>query len=181
MPLPMDVDYDIPTPPTTTTTTTATTIVLFDGTAIVDNVVSHICDPRTIYVVGCSAWFTNRRIITALQSKKGVAILCSSELKVREHGYLDKLFKSLSTCYGQQPIRAVCSTNGTHIMHHKFLIGLDLDRLPIWLVNGSFNFTDHAVCNRENAMFLYDAHIMTLFYREFEFLYGCSSVVIYEH
>ena len=61
------------------------------------------------------------------------------------------------------------------LLHHKFLVGLDENREPIWVSNGSFNLTENAVTNIENVMIFDDPEIATDFFDEFKRIYAISS------
>ena len=61
------------------------------------------------------------------------------------------------------------------LMHHKFLIGLNSMREPVWCMNGSFNMTESAVTNIENIMIFDDPEIATTFFGEFKRLHRISK------
>ena len=60
------------------------------------------------------------------------------------------------------------------LMHHKFIIGLNEQKQPIWVSNGSFNFTKSAVNHIENIMMIDDEKVATLFKDEFMRLFPIS-------
>ena len=60
---------------------------------------------------------------------------------------------------------------------HKFLIGLSADRVPVWVMNGSFNVTESAVTNLENIMVFDDPEIAMTFFEEFKRLHRVSQVL----
>ena len=63
----------------------------------------------------------------------------------------------------------------SNLMHHKFLIGLSKDRVPIWVMNGSFNVTESALTNLENSMIFDDPEISTTYFDEFKRLHRMSQ------
>ena len=60
------------------------------------------------------------------------------------------------------------------LMHHKFLVGLDENKKPTFVINGSFNFTKSAVNHLENCMVIEDESVAKLFKDEFMRLFPIS-------
>jgi len=142
--------------------------VHFDGTGIRSAVMRTIKDEDTKYVVGCVAWFSNKKILAELAKKRGVCVIVTRD-KLTKSKSNQTAYKKLKPCYRGGPIRVVGAGRGKFksLMHHKFLCGLDADREPLWVMNGSFNMTQSAMTNLENLMVMHDPGIAKAYFEEF--------------
>ena len=147
--------------------------ILFDGRGIQNAIVRNIKREDTSYMVGCVAWLSNKRILkTMAEHLKGVSIICTKDrLTTRRKNQI--AYSKLAGCFQGGVIRTMGEGRGRFksLMHHKFLIGLDIDRNPIWVMNGSFNVTESAVTNIENVMIFDDPEIANTFFEEFKRLH----------
>jgi hypothetical protein len=143
--------------------------VHFDGTGIRSAVMRTIKDEGTKYVVGCVAWFSNKRILAELAKKRGVCVVVTKD-KLTKTKTNQAAYKRLKPCYRGGTIRVVGAGRGRFksLMHHKFLIGLDANREPKWVMNGSFNMTQSAMTNLENLMIMHDSAIAGAYFEEFK-------------
>jgi len=151
--------------------------ILFDGRGIQNAIVRNIRREDTSFVVGCVAWLSNKRVLKTMSEKlKGVTIICTKDrLTTRRNNQV--AYSKLSACYKGGTIRTMGEGRGRYksLMHHKFLIGLNAARIPLWVMNGSFNVTESAVTNIENVMIFDDPEIATTFFEEFKRLHRISK------
>lgn len=151
--------------------------ILFDGRGIQNALVRCIKREDTHYVVGCIAWLSNKRVLKAMAEHiKGVSIICTKD-KLTRTKRNQAAYAKLSGCFQGGVIRTMGEGRGRwkSLMHHKFLIGLDASRTPIWVVNGSFNVTESALTNIENCMIFDDPEIAETFFGEFKRLHKMST------
>jgi hypothetical protein len=153
--------------------------ILFDGRGIQNAIVRHIKREDTSYIVGCVAWLSNKRILkTMAEHLRGVSIICTKDrLTMRRKN--QQAYSKLSGCFQGGVIRTMGEGRGRFksLMHHKFLIGLSPERIPIWIMNGSFNVTESAVTNLENIMIFDDPEIANTFFDEFKRLHRISQTL----
>jgi hypothetical protein len=186
--------------------TTGTTQVWFHN--IEDKIIAEI-DKHAV-AIGCIAWLTNPRILTALASKQ-VSILVQKETRLRtptapHEIYTRQLYNALtkvsrfclpgiasdlSTHEGDssEAIRCVglCPTLGPR-MHHKFLVFCDWfddgenspTVVPKVVCTGSYNFTQNSVKSWENAIFFHDQRIALAYAKEFSQLLAFSEPLDWE-
>jgi len=151
--------------------------VLFDGRGIQNALVRNIKREDTSYVVGCIAWLSNKRVLkTMAEHTKGVSIICTKD-RLTKRKKNQAAYAKLTGCFQGGVIRTMGEGRGRFksLMHHKFLIGLNPAREPIWVVNGSFNVTESAVTNLENIMIFDDPEIAGTFFEEFKRLHRISK------
>jgi|TARA_B110000858_G_C17808819_1_gene479640 hypothetical protein len=151
--------------------------VVFDGRAIQNTIVRNIKREDTVYVVGCIAWLSNKRVLkTMSENTKGVSIICTKD-KLTKRKTNQRAYAKLSGCFQGGVIRTMGAGRGRFksLMHHKFLIGLSAERTPVWVMNGSFNVTESAVTNLENIMVFDDPEIAMTFFEEFKRLHRVSQ------
>ena len=151
--------------------------VIFDGRSILNAIVRNIKREDTSYIVGCCAWLSNKRILkTMAENCKGVTLIVTKD-KLCNRSTNQLAYSKLTGCFAGGTIRTAGAGKGRFrsLLHHKFLVGLDEDRKPIWVSNGSFNLTENAVTNIENIMIMDDPEIATDFFEEFKRLHIISS------
>lgn len=148
------------------------TRVVFDK--IYDVVTAAIDDPAVHYVIGCMAWFSNKRVIKSLSRKEGCCIITMLDGVCKNPAYT-ALYSKLPVISPYGSLRVVSSqvANG-YLMHHKFIIGLDAQKRPRWVINGSCNFSETSAKNRENIVVHYERHVASAFITEFDFLLSAS-------
>ena len=145
-------------------------IVTFDN--LVPFVVETVLRSDTEHIVGCVAWLTHADILNALAKKKTCKIVVTNDTFSKRTLTLYKKCKGFK-CLGRKKGRR------RPYMHHKFLIGLDAKRRPLWMLNGSFNFSYHATQCLENVTLTdsKDAKVVKLFHREFTRIYKLARAV----
>ncbi len=150
--------------------------VIFDGRGIQNAIVRAIKREDTAYVVGCVAWLSNKRILKAMaEHLKGVTIITTAD-KLTKRRKNQQAYAKLSGCFAGGVIRVVGEGRGRFksLMHHKFLIGTNAAREPLWVMNGSFNVTESAVSNIENIVVFDDPEIAGTFFDEFKRIHRIS-------
>lgn len=148
-----------------------------------DNIVSSICrsirKSDTVYVMGCSAWFTNSEIIRCMSRElRGCCIIVTKDKLLKKKSIQQK-YKQLPV-YKECAIRMIGSGSGKtkSLMHHKFLVGMDDKGVPLWVSVGSFNLTESATQHLENCMIIRDAEVAKVYLDEFVELYKISKPVV---
>lgn len=121
--------------------------VFFDPMQMVSTLVRLISTSKK--VVGCVAWLTNPKVLTALE-KVDSTIVMTKHRANRWKRHIKVKF------IGKRRL----------LMHHKFLVGFD-DCGPSWVSLGSFNVTKSAVSNLENMLVFKDRKLAKIFSLEF--------------
>lgn len=144
--------------------------VVFDPGKRKKHVLDLLSEKSTIGILGCVAWLSDRDIIRALSQHK-CSLICSPNLGKMTHQPDTSVIR---TPYDPRypPITLInskpCLKHGYHIlMHNKFIIGLSSHGIPMWVITGSMNFTNHAFCNFENLIKITEKSICYLFLREY--------------
>ncbi len=156
-----------------------TTQLMFDTELILKTLISRIKHADTKYIMGCAAWFTNTKLIECMSNHlRGVSMICTRD-KVARTKHSKAKYKTLPKAHGIPRIRLLGSGRGrsASLMHHKFLVGLDKDQMPIWVSTGSFNLTESAKTNIENLMIIKDKDIAMSFLEEFQRLYPLGKTL----
>ena len=150
--------------------------ILFDSGSIVNAICRKIRHKDTTYVMGCSAWFSNKKIIEELSMyTEGVCVICTKD-KLLKAKTSHKKYSTLPV-YKESAIRYIGTGSGWNksLMHHKFLVGMNKEGVPLWCSNGSFNLTMGASKNLENCMIISDTAVAAVFLDEFLRLYKISK------
>lgn len=153
--------------------------IIFDGRGIQNAIVRNVKRDDTVYMVGCVAWLSNKRVLKAMaEHLSGVSIICTKD-RLTKSKKNQTAYAKLSGCFQGGSIRTMGEGRGRFksLMHHKFLIGLTAERTPLWVMNGSFNVTESAVTNLENLMIFDDPEIATTFFEEFKRLHRVSQAL----
>ena len=151
----------------------------FDTDLILKTLMDRIKRPDTKYIMGCAAWFTNTKLIECMSKHlRGVSMICTRD-KVARTKHSKAKYKTLPKADGVPRVRLLGSGRGrsASLMHHKFLVGLDKDQMPIWVSTGSFNLTESANTNIENLMIIEDKEVAMSFLKEFQRLYPLSKTL----
>lgn len=151
--------------------------ILFDGRGIQNAIVRSIKREDVAYIVGCVAWLSNKRILKCMaEHLKGVTIVTTTD-KLTKRRNNQQAYAKLGGCFAGGVIRTVGEGRGRFksLMHHKFFIGLNASREPLWVMNGSFNVTESAVTNIENVMIFDDPEIASTFFEEFKRIHKISK------
>lgn len=160
--------------------------VFFDGNAIVNAICRMIKRQDVEYVMACCAWFTNKRIIECMASHlKGCCVITTRD-KILTAATTKKKYAMLpvyqrSDSDVNTAIRFV--GNGARgynksLMHHKFLVGLDMLGKPIVVSTGSFNLTQGATNHLENCNIIEDPEVAKHYLDEFVNVYKISSPLV---
>lgn len=149
--------------------------ILFDSTTILKTLVGRILRDDTHFVMGCAAWLTNTKVITALSTLKGVSIICTRDKVTKP---MKPKYRTLPSHDGIPTIR-VLGTSGrkASLMHHKFLVGMDSHQKPLWVSTGSFNMTQSATSNLENLMIIESPEVAEVYLKEFQRLYPLAKTL----
>lgn len=153
--------------------------LIFDTEIILKTLIGRIKKADTKYIMGCAAWFTNTKLIECMSNHlRGVSMICTRD-KVARTKHSKAKYKTLPKADGVPTIRLLGSGRGrsASLMHHKFLVGLDKDQMPIWVSTGSFNLTESAKTNIENLMIIEDKDIAMSFLEEFQRLYPLAKTL----
>lgn len=152
--------------------------VHFDGASIVSAICRNLRRADTYYVMGCSAWFTNPSIISAMASNlKGCCVIVTKDKILRAKTTKNR-YRSLPV-YQDSAIRVIGCGSGWNksLMHHKFLVGMDKEGEPLWVSTGSFNMTKSATNHLENCMVINDPAVAQVYLDEFVNLYKISKAL----
>ena len=150
--------------------------VHFDGKSIVAAVCRNIRHKDTKYVMGCAAWFTNKKIIQTMSTElKGCCMIVTKDKILRAKTTKAK-YKSLPI-YKDTAIRVIGTGRGwsKSLMHHKFMVGMSAQGDPMWVITGSFNFTESATKHLENCLVISDPDVAQVYLDEFVNLYKISK------
>ena len=133
----------------------------------------------TPYVVGAMAWFHDREVLRAMHGCRGVSFIVTSERGMGR--YHQARFGALPKYHAVDPsaVRTIGRATGRRrgLMHHKFLVGLDDQKEPQWVLTGSYNATVHSRSSLENVLVLRDPDVAATYFREYERLYNKSRKV----
>lgn len=104
-----------------------------------------------------TCWLTNKSLISALQKPdmQTRIITCKSAL--------NKNIDFLNTIK--------IGVNKNSLMHHKFAIGYNTSNQAIWVITGSYNWTENSRNNLENIVVIRQLDIISAYVSEFESLW----------
>jgi len=111
-------------------------------------------------VVACVAWITNEKLLRAMYKTPSKVIVTSDPVHRRNAAKLRKLREA----------RIVGTARGRFrpLMHCKFIVGLDTENQPQFVLIGSFNYTVHSTRNLEAMVRIDDSTIARSFYIEWQ-------------
>lgn len=146
-------------------------------------------------LVGAVAWTKSKRLIAALAGRP-VALVVNKEFGLRVQGHPER--EALMPLQGGvptktfpapiprdahlEPVRcAGFAAKGKFgaLMHHKFLVRLDITGNPVAVWTGSFNLTAGAEHNIENGMTNHDPVIAAAFLAEFCRVWALSEPLLF--
>lgn len=146
-------------------------------------------------LVGAVAWVKSRRLISALAARP-VALVVNKEFGLRVQGHPER--EALMPLQGGVPTAAFPPPipRSSHLepvrcagfaakgrfgalMHHKFLVRLDVTGAPVAVWTGSFNLTAGAESNIENGMTIHDPVIAQAFLAEFCRVWALSEPLVF--
>ena len=108
---------------------------------------------RSSTIVGCVAWVTHPKILSALETVDATLIMTK-----HKSNHWKRRIKVKYVGFGRGKKAA--------LMHHKFLVGVD-DQGPAWVSFGSFNLTNGGMTNLENMVIAEDRSMAKVFYQEY--------------
>ncbi len=152
--------------------------VHFSGERIVAAIIRRMKRSDCQYIVGCSAWFTNEKIIRAMSTLKGVAMIVTKDKTALAESNKRK-YRTLPLLNdAKSPIQTI-GTRGNKwtksLMHHKFIVFLNEKQEAVAVSNGSFNLTNSATRHLENVVFHEDSQVADIFKSEFLRLFAISK------
>jgi len=150
--------------------------VHFDGLSIVAAICRSIRHKDTHYVMGCAAWFTNKKIIKTMSTDlKGCCLIVTND-KILRANTTKRKYKTLPI-YKDTAIRVIGCGRGysKSLMHHKFMVGMSEQGDPMWVITGSFNFTESATKHLENCLVISNPEVAKVYLDEFVHLYKISK------
>ena len=134
----------------------------------------------TPYVVGAMAWFHDRSVLRALTRCRGVGFVVTSERGCGR--YHQARFGALPRFHPDQrsAVKVVGRATGRRraLMHHKFAVGLDAEKVPLWVLTGSYNPTEHSRGSLENALLARAPALAAVYYREYQRVFHISRHVV---
>lgn len=151
--------------------------IFFNGFAIVNALCRQIRKKETHYILGACAWLTNTKIIdTIAGNTKGCCFIVTKDKITKGKQNMSQYRRLKKLPLASSSINTIGAGRGYNksLMHHKFLVGLNENKKPIWVSNGSFNLTKSAVNHIENVMIIDDENVAALFRDEFMRLFPIS-------
>jgi phosphatidylserine/phosphatidylglycerophosphate/cardiolipin synthase-like enzyme len=118
-------------------------------------------------VKGVICWLSSPTLLNMLHNVGDVKIAVTN----------DTFSKRVREAYRTLPgIRTIGQKRGRyrHFCHHKFLIGYKNEK-PIFVLNGSYNWSSHSSGNLENVCCLTTKSLINAFEQEFESVYKVSK------
>jgi hypothetical protein len=173
---------------------------------LTDRLIEHVIQADAI--VGCVAWFTNERILSALSTLKGVSIIVQKEDFLRPDGpsskqQLRNFYAKLPSLYRSQfdglvrelnyaslcsdpmgGVRCAGIRGGYSRCHHKFVVFCALVEgclRPYGVWTGSFNFTNNAERSFENAVYIENHIISQAYFDEYSQIAALSEPLDWTH
>ncbi len=173
------------------------------GREIYPFIQNHIS--RSPFIVACVYHVTNRLILNDLATREGVCVLTmplpgfsaqATQPQATVPGvasqWVNTSTSASGACNGPDwsrirpigcsgPVRYIryetkTSPGQVPLMHHKFLMGLSREKVPEWVITGSFNFTRPAAeIHDENVMYTDEPAVVLRFFAEFNRLYEGSQ------
>ena len=125
------------------------------------------------YLQVCVCWLTDNVLLKALKERTGVSIIISRSKTAQRK---KKIYKVLPAMNKQKGAVRVIGAEGKHnsLCHHKFAIGLDKNKVPVFLATGSFNWSVQGGKNLENLIIFRDVKFIKAWQKEFELLWAKS-------
>lgn len=110
---------------------------------------------KASYVVGNIAWLSNKELLDALRTRKGVSIIIQHDKALLRKHRPDYL--ALPPMDNQTVAVRTIRSNSRALAHHKMAVFLDADRRVIGCLTGSFNWTQQSSHNLEHICCFDDA------------------------
>jgi phosphatidylserine/phosphatidylglycerophosphate/cardiolipin synthase-like enzyme len=79
------------------------------------------------------------------------------------------MYAALTPAIGNRAIKFLGSRSGRqkYLLHHKFLVAIDSEGVARSLISGSFNFSQNALNNLENVVYVRDRDVAQSYLDEF--------------
>ena len=103
---------------------------------------------KASFVVANIAWLSNKELLDALRTRKGVSIIIQHDkplLRKHRHDYL-----ALPPMDNQRVAVRTIRSNSRALAHHKVAVFMDADRRVMGCLTGSFNWTQQSSHNLEH-------------------------------
>lgn len=110
---------------------------------------------KATYVVGNIAWLSNKELLDALRTRKGVSIIIQHDKALLRKHRPDYL--ALPPMDNQAVAVRTIRSNSRALAHHKMAVFLDSDRRVMGCLTGSFNWTQQSSHNLEHICCFDDA------------------------
>lgn len=145
---------------------------------IEDLVLDELCKPSVHYVLACSPWFSNSKVLRAMASKPGAAILTYPDKHTTSASRL-AAFRAITPIAHLDRVRGLKSGRGRNrsILHSKFFVCLDPQQTPVSVLLGSWNASGGADTNIELVTLSDDPRLAAACRDEFFRLYEISTTV----
>jgi phosphatidylserine/phosphatidylglycerophosphate/cardiolipin synthase-like enzyme len=129
------------------------------------------------FVQACVCWITSPVLLKALKTRRGVSLIISRGKMATRRKPFYRTLKAIDSAKGA--VRAIGSEGKNHsLCHHKFAIGLDARKKPVFLITGSFNWSAQGEKNIENVMVFRDPAFIKAWQAEFNLLWTKSRKYI---
>ena len=104
---------------------------------------------KASYVVGNIAWLSNKELLEALRTRKGVSIIVQHDVALlRKHR---ELYLALPPMDNKKTAVRTIRSGTRALAHHKFAVFLDSERKPTGCLTGSYNWTQQSLKNLEHV------------------------------
>lgn len=110
---------------------------------------------KSSYVVGNIAWLSNKELLDALRTRKGVSLIVQHDAALLRKHRPDYL--ALPPMDNQAVAVRTIRSGTRALAHHKFCVFLDEHRKVQGCLSGSFNWTQQSVHNIEHIIVFDDA------------------------
>tara|TARA_B110000914_G_C15057342_1_gene262434 strand:- start:13 stop:366 length:354 start_codon:yes stop_codon:yes gene_type:complete len=113
-------------------------------------------------------------LLNALKRRDGVSLIISrGAMAIKRKAF----YKTLRPITKEKGAVRVIGSEGKNnsLCHHKFAIGLDRDKKPVFLITGSFNWSVQGQKNLENLIIFRDLNFIKAWQSEFDLLWRKSK------
>lgn len=138
------------------------------------HILNHIDSADSLYV--CSAWLNDSKLIQALSVKSASLVIVGSDIS-----------ESILKCFKEHnvPVFRYDKSNKSKesiTMHHKFIVLMKEvlighQHLPYAVITGSYNYTNKAIINKENVVYIDEVEVACTYASEFQKLLMDSVVL----
>lgn len=132
---------------------------------------------ESVYCVGCIAWLREDKILQELKQKKGCGIVINNERLQKE---LRQKYEELKSFHKKEDaVKTIGKKkkNWSAMMHNKFLVGMNKNKTPTFVLTGSFNFTANSSNNLENMLVIRKRDIVKKYLEEYKQIRASSKKI----